>query len=74
MQRPSLRLPCPAAWNLGPHLAIGVSAKVGRSWDKMEKVAVPELAVPITPIDDGPTLPREAEDIEDWQMLRRVVA
>src|SRR6267142_1326222 len=65
MQRPSLCLPCPAAWNLGSHLAIGVSAKVGRSWDKMEKVTVPELAVPITPIDDGPTLPREAEDIED---------
>lgn len=32
MTRPVQELPCPQEWNLGTHLSIGVSIKVGRNW------------------------------------------
>lgn len=31
-------LPCPPSWNLGTHLSIGVSIKVGPNWGEMKEV------------------------------------
>jgi hypothetical protein len=35
-------LPLPPEWNLGSHLQFGVEVKVGKDWDSMEKVPVPQ--------------------------------
>lgn len=44
MQAPVDALPCPIAWGMGPHLTIGVDAKVGVNWGHMEKVKLPSWA------------------------------
>jgi uracil-DNA glycosylase family 4 len=52
MTSPILQQPCPVEWKLGPHLQIGVEAKVGKNWaprtesnpDGMQVVGVEDLA------------------------------
>jgi hypothetical protein len=44
MTRPFLELPCPREWGLGAALRVGVGVKVGRTWARMEEVAIPEWA------------------------------
>ena len=77
MSRPTSHLPCPPEWNLGPHLAIGVAAKAGKDWASMMELDIPSTADGVrtyaTSVDDAPLLPRDADDQESWDALRRVV-
>jgi hypothetical protein len=73
MQRPSSFLPIPEPWGWGTHLAIGVDAKIGKTWADMEKIAIP--APTVWAGADPPVLPREGEgDVLDWRQLARRVA
>lgn len=69
MQRPVEALPCPEAWGIGPHLTIGVDAKIGPDWGSMEKLALPTWAE-IGVSGDTPYTPAEDEDegeVADWE-------
>ena len=52
--RPIVQQSCPAEWNLGPFLSIGIAAKAGSNWGEMEEIPVarstPSLA------SEAPTL------------------
>ena len=72
MSRPTRHLPCPAEWNIGSYLGIGIAAKVGRDWGHMTDVPIMGTNAP-TMGSDAPELPREADTLDDWQALARVV-
>jgi DNA polymerase I-like protein with 3'-5' exonuclease and polymerase domains len=38
MRRPVVQQPCPPEWGLGPHLAFGVSVKIGQDWAHMQEI------------------------------------
>jgi hypothetical protein len=42
MTRAMEELPLPEEWGLGPYLQFGVEIKVGKDWNSMEKVKVPQ--------------------------------
>jgi len=60
MTKPILQLPCPAEWNLGNFLTVGVEMKAGPTWAAMEVVPPVELGV----AGDSKVLDEE-EDEED---------
>jgi hypothetical protein len=66
MLRPIVQQPCPAEWGLGEFLTIGVAAKVGRNWQAMEDLALPEGVT-----GDTVKSPAEDQEQEDWDDLAR---
>ena len=66
MLRPIQEQPCPAEWGIGSHLTIGVAAKVGRNWQAMEDLALPEGVT-----EDTVQSPTEPQEQEDWDDLAR---
>ena len=69
MQKPFAEMPCPEAWGLGPYLATGVSAKVGRSWGSMEDLPITDLGVSTDRL--GSLV--DAEDEDDVSDLSRSI-
>lgn len=61
MTKPILQLPCPAEWNLGNFLTVGVEMKAGPTWADMEVVPPKELGV----ASDSKVLDEEDEDEEE---------
>jgi len=70
MQRPVVQQPLPASWGegaAGGYVAIGIAAKAGPNWAKMETLAVPSYG------EEWHAEPVEEEDGEDWSDLQRVI-
>lgn len=70
-QRPIPELPMPPEWGLGECLTIGIEAKRGVSWDRMETV---DLPLAHAPIDEDLYSGVEDEDEDDVDDLRRSLA
>ena len=68
MQRPLGNQPIPAAWEMGPYLSNQIGAKVGRDWEKMERLKVPGFA----DLEPGFWTPAELIDEEDGADLARI--
>lgn len=69
MQRPVVEQPLPAEWNMGPYLAIGADAKVGKNWKDVEGLTLPLFTEVGT---EGGVWPEEEIDDEDFSELGTV--
>jgi uracil-DNA glycosylase family 4 len=68
MRRPIVEQPCPAEWNIGPYLTIGVEAKIGRDWLDMEKITLTDAvgdAPAAASVHETMYLPPEEDEQED---------
>lgn len=72
MQRPIEAMPCPAEWELGQYLTVGVDAKIGDDWGSMSALAIPSLT-DLGVANDAPFTPAEADDEEDVAALEVAV-
>ncbi len=64
MSAPIPELYCPPEWEMGKALSIGVEVKVGRSWDKMEKVKVDGIAADTGMVEDYD----DEDEVEVWNV------
>jgi hypothetical protein len=66
MTRSVKELPCPQEWNLGSHLTIGASAKIGQSWGDMKEVKPEDFNNIFTVLGTAPDFNvREFEEDEE---------
>lgn len=72
MQRAVIEQPNLPEWGIGPHLEIGVAAKIGDDWQETEERPLPGTR-PILAAVDSLHAPMESADAEDFEELRRVI-
>ena len=75
MQRPILQQPNLPEWGalgMGPHLSIGVAAKIGTDWQDTEERPLPGQTALEAAVESLGS-PMEIDDEDDWDELRRQV-
>jgi uracil-DNA glycosylase family 4 len=71
---PIVELPMKPEWGMGEFLSIGVGAKIGKDWQKMEKLKIPaftELGVG-TDVIPSPTFYSVNEEIEEQEAVEEM--
>jgi uracil-DNA glycosylase family 4 len=74
MRAPEIRQPCPIEWGIGSHLAVDVAVKAGRTWARMDDVAIPPMKAAVAEPSDLPAEESELEDVADLGVMLQVAA